>query len=224
MICCGCDFQHQLKSGKWADAGQTQEVLVQAPTCAFCRTAVSPSDEETLSRLRKRAKGDDPIAMHNLFGHGNGDYGLPVEQTKCIDLLRQAAGLGLPVAHYQLGNYHLDGAMGLEQNEEEAIKYWEKAAEGGHLTSRHNLGISAYNNDNHIATLRHWRLSASGGYRSSMEGLLICYEDGLLHHSDLAETLQAMYLARAEIWSEERYTHIEHLKTKGEYNAEYVQQ
>ena len=156
--------------------------------------------------------------------YGDGSYGLPVDQAKCIDLLRQSADLGFPSAQYQLGVFYCTGAMGLEQNEEEATKYWEKAAEGSHLTSRHNLGIAAHYNDNHIAALRHWRLSASGGYRNSMEGLLICFEDGFLHHSDLSEILQAMYLARAEIWSEERYKHLQYLKTTGEYKAEYVQQ
>ena len=224
MICCGCDFQHQLKSGKWADAGQTME-LVQATTCAFCRVPMSKSDGEILARLGKRVEGNDPCAMHNLaFGYGRGGFGLPVDQTKCVDLLRQAAGLGFPSAQYALGNYHLNGHMGLEQNEEEAIKYWKKAAEGGHLTSRHNLGISESNNGNHVAAMRHWRLSASGGYRSSMEGLIICFEDGLLRHGDLTETLQAMYRARSELGSEERDEYIKFLKTTGEYKAEYVQQ
>ena len=57
-----------------------------------------------------------------------------------------------------------------------------------------------------------------------MEGLIICFEDGLLRHGDLTETLQAMYRARSELGSEERDEYIKFLKTTGEYKAEYVQQ
>ena len=82
--------------------------------------------------------------MRNLaMYYSDGGMGLPVDQAKCIELLREAAGLGSPVANYQLGNFHDDGAMGLEQNEAEALKHYEKSAESGHLVSQHNLGCTA---------------------------------------------------------------------------------
>ena len=43
----------------------------------------------------------------------------------------------------------------------------------------------------------------------------------MFHHGDLAETLQAMYRARAEMKSEDRDQYIEYLKRTGEYEAEY---
>ena len=54
-----------------------------------------------------------------------------------------------------------------------------------------------------------------------MEGLIECFEDGLLHHGDLAETLRAFYLARAEMKSDDRDEFIEYLKENGEYKEEY---
>ena len=54
-----------------------------------------------------------------------------------------------------------------------------------------------------------------------MGGLLARFEEGLLHHSYLAETLQAMYLARAEMKSEGRDQWIVHLKITGKYKEEY---
>ena len=225
ILCRGCIFQHLMKSGKWADAGQTQEVVLayQAPTCAFCRTAIPRSDEESLARIRKRVERNDPCAMHNLAipGYRFGINGLPVDDAKCVDLLRQSAGLGFPTAQYQLGNYQHDGDMGLEQNEEEAIKYWEKAAEGGHLHARHNLGCAANEKGDRVTAMRHWRLSASGGLKKSMYGIVVCFKEGLLHHGDLAKTLRAFYQARAELRSEERDKHIEYLKRTGEYDAKY---
>ena len=55
-----------------------------------------------------------------------------------------------------------------------------------------------------------------------MEGLIgFFFEKGLIHHGDLAETVQAFYLAKTEMKSEDRDQHIQHLKMTGRYLAEY---
>ena len=208
-ICGGCSFQHQLKSGE-------------QQTCAFCRTAAPESDEEILVLERKRVELKDPEALFSMaMKYGDGTHGLPVDQVKCIDLMRQAAALGFPSAQYQLGNFHQYGEMGLGQNEEKALKYWAKAAEGGDLTSLHNLGCIEADRGDLVAAMRHWRLSASGGYKRSMGALIAWFEDGLLHHGDLAETLQVFYFARAEMRSDDRDSYIEYLKMTGVYKVEY---
>ena len=210
-ICGGCDLQHELKS---------QELV--AETCAFCRTAAPESDEEIVARLRKRVELKDPNALFSMaMKYGDGTHGLPVDEVKCIDLMRQAAALGFPSAQYQLGNFHHYGEMGLGQNEVKALKYWEKAAEGGDLTSLHNLGCIEADRGDLVAAMRHWRLSASGGYKRSMGALIAWFEDGLLHHGDLAETLQVFYFARAEMRSDDRDSYIEYLKMTGVYKVEY---
>ena len=208
-LCCGCNFQHQMKSKEH-------------PTCAFCRTAVPRSEKEALALRSKRVERKDPGCLSDMaLDYGYGNYGLSVDHAKCIELLQQSAGLGYPPAQYQLGNFHDAGEMGLQQNDQEALKYWEKAAEGGHLLARHNAGCMENDNGNRTAAMRHWRLSASGGSRKSITNLIAYFEDGLLHHGDLAETLQAMYLARAEMKSEDRDQYIKYLKGTGEYKAEY---
>ena len=210
-LCRSCEFQHQTRSGEMVGR-----------TCAFCRTALPKSDEEILVQIRKRVELNDPVALWTLSLHyGHGRLGLPVDQAKCVDLLRQAADLGCPSAQFALGSYHHTGEMGLEQNEEKAFKCWEKAAEGGHLPSVHNLGCVEADNGDNVAAMRHWRLSASGGSKRSMANLVVCFEDGLLRHGALAETLQAMYRSRAEMRSKDRDMFIEHLKTTGEYEEEY---
>ena len=209
-ICGGCNFQHQMKS---------QERPL---TCAFCRTAVPESDEELLARLHKRVELRDPDALvHMAMHYGEGGLGLPVDQAKCIDLLRQSSDLGFPGAQHALGCYYTNGEMVLEQDEEEALKYWKKAAEGGHLISLHNLGCEEDGRGDDVAAMRHWRLSASEGLRDSMTNLIICFEDGFLHHADLAESLQTFYRARAEMKSEGRDQYIKHLKKTGEYKEHH---
>ena len=180
------------------------------------------SEKERLARLSKRVTLNDPVALCNMGMHYcNGNLGLPVDQTKGIDLLRQSADLGCPEAHYQLGNCHHGGKMGLEENEGEALKYWRKGAENGDLVSRHNFGLKEGGNGNEVAAMRHLRLSASGGYKMSMETLILCFETGFLHHGDLAESIRAFYCARAEMKSKDRDQWVKYLKETGRYNEEY---
>ena len=155
------------------------------------------------------------------YAHGDGKFGLPVDQAKCIALVRESADLGFPPAQYQLGEYYMWGEMGLEQNEEEAIKYMKEAAAGGHLSSLHNLGCIPNVNGDVVAAMRYWRLSASAGSMRSMEALIGCFEDCLLHHADLAETLQAFCRSRGEMKSENRDEYIKYLKMTGDYDARY---
>ena len=134
-LCRGCDFQHWMKSRD--ETGQTPVPR----TCAFCRTVKPRSEEETLARLRKRVQRKDIEALRRIsLGHGFGHFGLAVDQAKCIDLLRQSAGLGSLLAQTQLANFHRNGEMGLEQSEKEVLKYYEKAAEGGHVLALTILG------------------------------------------------------------------------------------
>ena len=208
-ICGGCDIHHQMKSGE-------------RRTCAFCRTAPPKTDEEIFARTLKRAELKDPDALLSMaMDNGYGRCGLPVDQAKCIDLLRESAGLGCSTAQFQLGNHHDNGEMGLERNKEEALKYWKEAAEGGDVHARHNLACGEWENGDHVAAMRHFRLAASAGYRKSMHNLILCFELGFFHHSDLAETLKAMYFAKAEMKSKGRAHFIDYLKRTGEYKEEY---
>ena len=208
-ICGGCFFRHEIKCGKQVDGGQT---------CAFCRVPNTRVDEEIFARLSKRVELKDPQGICNMAGvYGSGKLGQSVDRPKCIDLLRQSAALGCPSAQYELGSHLKFGRMGVQQNAEEAFKYWEKAAEGGHILARHNLGSQEEVNGDKAAAMRHWRLSAAGGSRRSMILLTEYFEDGLLRHCDLAETLQAMYFARAEMKSDDRDKNMENLKKNGQY-------
>ena len=83
--------------------------------------------------------------------YGYGQLGLPVDQDKCIDLLRESAGLGHSGAQYQLGCCHPFGQIGLERNKAEAIKWREKAVEGGDVHARYNLGCADFANGDRAA-------------------------------------------------------------------------
>jgi hypothetical protein len=210
FICGGCDFQHKRKSGE-------------QKTCAFCRTPMPNSDEEILARVRKRVERNDPIALLNLaLKYAYGFHVLPVDQAKCIELLRQSADLGFSDAQHRLGEYHYEGEMGLEQNKKQGLKYYEKAAKGGDAYARYLIAyIEEEKTGDRTAAMRHLRLSASGGFRVSIEKLINCFEAGMLQHGDLAEALQAMYRARNEMSSDDRNRYIDHLKETGKYGGEF---
>ena len=172
--------------------------------------------------MRKRVELKDPDALIGMaMDYGYGRNGLPVDQAKCVGLLREAIGLGFTTAQYQIGAFYDNGEMGLEQNKEEAIKCYKEAAEGGHIASLHNLACTEWESGDRVAAMRHLRLSVSGGYRQSMEGLIAYFEIGLLHHADLAESLQAFYCARTEMKSTDRDQFIKFLKEIGKYEDEY---
>ena len=214
-LCAGCSFQHLVK------AAQTQV----PSTCAFCREPFSKSEEETLARRRSRCERKDPNALLMLaldYGHGyHGGLGLPKDQAKCVELLRESAALGCPAAQYELGTFYHTGLMGLERDHEEAMKHYEKAAEGGHVISQHGLGCIAGLKGDNVASFRHWRLSAAGGCTGSMETLIGMFEGGFLQHGDLAETMRAFYRSRAELMSKDRDAFIRHLKMTGKYKKLY---
>ena len=222
-LCCGCNLQHQTQTRAVNAKRAKRKQPLFPSTCAFCRTEMPDSNEEILARARKRVELRDPYALQNLAMHyGRGTLGLPVDQTKCIQLVRQSAGLDFSGAQYQLGSFYDTGAMGLERNEKEALKYYEKAAEGGFVLAQHNLGCTEQENGNFVTAMRHLRLAASVGFKPSIEALIQCFfEVGLLHHADLAETAQAMYRARAEMKSEGRDQYIADLKKTGKYKEEY---
>ncbi len=208
-VCGSCELQHSLKNRE-------------RPTCPFCRTSALRSDEEDVEMLHKRIEDKDPTAMVNLaMAYGRGNHGLSVDQAKCIDLLHQSSGLGCPAAQAQIGNFYFNGDMGLEQNKEEALKYYEKAAEGGDVIAHHHLGCAKQDVGDIVASMRHWRLGASGGFKLSMEKIIVCFETDFLHHGDLAETLQAFYRARAEMKSKDRDLSINVLKMTGNYKKEF---
>ena len=211
-ICGGCNLQHLMKSNEQAVR----------PTCAFCREPIPQSEEGYLAQLGKRVELKDPGALYDMaIIYGYGERGFPVDQTKCIDLLRESADLGFPNAQHTLGSFHKDGLMGLQQNVEEGLKYLEAAAEVGYVYALHNLGNAEERRSNYVAAMRHWRLSASGGSKLTTNKLIRYFEHGLLHHDDLAETLRAFYRSRAELRSADRDYYMEHLKEIGEYKEVY---
>ena len=74
--------------------------------CPFCRTDMldEDDDEAQLERIQNRVNANDPEAIYKLgLCCRNGDHGLEKDVSRAVELIEQAAELGLKEAQFLLG-------------------------------------------------------------------------------------------------------------------------
>ena len=154
-ICSGC-----IHAVKIRDAG--------VGLCPFCRTP-TPTSDEMIEQYKKRIEAGDAEAMNGLgCWYFEGDYGLPQDHVKALELWHQAAELGSALSYYSIGvAYNISNGVG--RGEKKAIHYWELAAMGGDTDARHNLGVYEYNKGNMDRVIKHHMLAAGGGDNDSLK-------------------------------------------------------
>ena len=107
IICCGCDHQHSMKSGK-------------GRTCAFCREPFPRSDDEYLARLSKRVELKDPVAVYNMSAiYGSGKRGMSMDRAKGIGLLRESAELGCTKLRLNSETFTMEAAWVLNRTKKQ---------------------------------------------------------------------------------------------------------
>lgn len=121
MEVCGVSTQYMACCGKLicrACISATDDQIRQKNIkdwCLFCRKPTSlsikdGSNEEELRRLKKRMKLKDTYAFYELAAiYNNGHYGILKNKKKVLELLNQAAGLGLCNAHNSLAEAYYSG-------------------------------------------------------------------------------------------------------------------
>jgi TPR repeat protein len=109
--------------------------------CPFCRTTVHVSIEEYSERLQKRGELDDSEATFHLgcSTYRDGEFGLPQDYNKALELFVQAGELGHAKAYCNVGYAYANG-RGVEKDKKKANHYYKLAAIGGDASARHNLG------------------------------------------------------------------------------------
>ena len=160
--------------------------------CPFCRIPAPTSDEGAIEWIKKRVEMDDANAIHNLgCGHYNGEYGLPQDYEKALDLWHQAGELGNATANCNIGNAHYNG-NGVERDMKQAKHYWALAAVGGDVDSRYNLGsIIEERAGNMVRALKHHMIAAGCGYKNSLKRIKEFYMNGHATKDDYAKALRA---------------------------------
>jgi hypothetical protein len=168
-------------------------------SCPFCRTRSSASDEEMKKKTMKRVKANDPAAMC-FMGDMCYDEG---DCNAAFKYWTKAAELGDTDAHAQLGLMYMRGE-GLEKDEKKAVSHWEKAAIGGHVGARYNLGYYEEKNGNTERAVKHLIISAKLGHDNSMKELWRYYSAGNITKEDLDATLRTHHAAIDATKSEQR--------------------
>ena len=194
VICSGCIFAPVYD----------HEGNLLAETCPFCRTPPPTSDEEALKIIQKRAETGDAKAVYNLGCHyANGSYGLPRDYTKALEFYHRAGELGEALGHHNIGLMH-SVCEGVHVDMKKAVHYWELAARGGHVESRHNLGMIEGQGGNFDRALRHFMIAVKGGYNDSLTIIRQMIMDGDATKDDYSKALKSYQAYLDEIKSDQR--------------------
>ena len=183
--------------------------------CPFCRTPEATSDEEALQRTKKRAEGDDAIAIHQLGSiYHDGEAGLPQDVGKAMELWLRSGELGYADASYNVGNAYLEG-RGVERDMKKAKHYWELAAMRGDVEARHNLGCMEEETGNIERAMKHWMISAGAGLDDSLANIRDCFFKGYATKYDFEKALRAHKEAKDEMKSDQREAAAAALQRRG---------
>ena len=177
-ICNGCDHANQIR--------QRGLVIPQEPSCAFCREPLPGTVEEAVVMTMKRVEKNDPVAMWQMGGKrcDEGDY------KSAFEYYTKAAELGDAVAHFNLSVMY-DLGQGVEKDEKKEVYHLEKAAIGGNVLARHNLGCHEERNGRMERAVKHITIAANMGHEGSMKALWKYHARGLVKKDDLNATLRA---------------------------------
>ena len=189
VICIGCDYANQ---------GFENEMR-QAHRCPFCRKTIPNSEAESDDRLTRTAKPDNEVAMRLLGDEyrSAGNYNLAFESYTT------AAALGDVEAEHMLSlMYHWGEGMPMDANK--SVFHAQRAAIGGHLTSRYNLGVHERKNNRVERAIKHFKISAQLGHDDSMNMLWHEYQRSNISKNELELVLRKHHNAVEEMKSRDR--------------------
>ena len=167
-------------------------------------------------------EGDDAVAICQLgCEYRDGDMGLRQNYRKSIKLLLRAGELGHAEAHFNIAHAYCKG-LGVERDTKKAQYYYELAAMGGNVRARHHLGIlemraavggdlvSRYNLGLEASigsmdrAMKHWMISAGAGHDDSLKKIRECFLNGDATKNDFEKALRTHKEAADEMKSEQR--------------------
>jgi len=173
--------------------------------CPFCRIPHQKSDKEMFERTMKRMEEvNDAIAIYNMgCWYRGGMYGLPQDNVKALELWHRGAELGFTHAYTNIGFAYSNG-MVVEVDQKKALYYWELAAIGGDVYSRHNLGNEEALAGNMDRALKHQMIAVRDGYTGSLNKIKELYSNGSATKEDYMEALRSYQAYLKEIKSDQR--------------------
>lgn len=133
---------------------------------------------EALPLYRELTKGKDAVSLYRLAyclnEVGNAD--------EAFAYFMESALLGYAKAEHAVGQCYFRG-IGVKKDKAEALKWFEKAAEQGHIHSQFMAGSIHYfpvfeGLTDHEKAAKYFRMAAEQGDGQSCNSLGVCYENG----------------------------------------------
>ena len=94
----------------------------------------------SLSEINERVKKNDAAALYELSRRLTSPSEPPATDSKrALELLVKAANLNDPDAQNELGLAHAYGQLGFNKDPKQAVEWFQKAADQGHMEAQHNL-------------------------------------------------------------------------------------
>lgn len=162
-------------------------------------------DDEVIKQIKKRIDAGDKEAIYQLGrGYEKGHCGLPRDEKKALELFDQAGKLGVVAAHTNIGYYYLRG-QGVERDVQKAEECFGRAAIGGNVDGRWNLGLMEEFEFNDMQrALKHYCISAMCGDSGSLEKIRDFHRYGYATKKEYAEALVSYQSYLALTRSEQR--------------------
>lgn len=187
-ICIGCDYAN--KKLREADQRLDQE-------CPFCREPIRQGNEQIEQDQMKRVQANDNRLQMGKKCYFGGDY------DGAFKYFTKSAELGDMDGHYELSCLYEQG-RGVEMNDKKRVHHLEKAAVGGHLNARFNLGVEESRNGRIDRMIKHFTIAAYLGDDGALEEVKKGYQRGYVSKEDFETALRRHQAAVNETKSEQR--------------------
>ena len=161
VICTGCSIALHYKNKDIR--GTIKE------RCVFCNAPPPRSDNVRLERCKRRIQDYNDLNAYRLLGYAYqfGRWGLSRSANNALKLWNYAADQGDFKSHAAIGRAYLLGSP--KQDMDKAIYHLKLAAIGGHVTSRHIIGMLEMQKGNITQAMKHFIISARSGYDNSLK-------------------------------------------------------
>ena len=193
VICTGCIY-----------AVQSRAVKEEEDICPFCRTPAARSQQEIIQRYKKRVELNDAMAMFNMGNYySEGQYRLPRNYAKAVELWRRAGELGNAQAYQNLSSAYRNG-HGVGIDGKKSVLYRDLAAMKGSVLARFNLGGMEYEARNMDRALKHWMIAVKDGEPSCLEYIRNIYSNGCATKDEYTQALRSYQTYLEGIKSDQR--------------------
>lgn len=162
--------------------------------CVFCRQN-RPNRSEMVALLEAASEKRDGHAIYLLaLGYEYGQYDLPINYQKAVELYHQATKLGNANAAHTLGSSYMKGDI-VSMDKKKAKRLLCRAAKGGSVGSLHQLGCMKFKEmqnggEKSSDFLSYLIVAAELGWKDSIDQLKLFHDYGLVSRDEYECTLR----------------------------------